>query len=970
MSGQPFRLLRQERIGALNLTVEEYLHEVTEARHFHLAAQDDNNAFLVAFLTVPQDSTGVAHILEHTALCGSEHYPVRDPFFLMLRRSLNTFMNAMTAADWTAYPFASCNRKDFNNLLDVYLDAAFFPKLAELDFLQEGHRVEFSDPEDPDAPLEFKGVVYNEMKGAMSSPVSTLWQALSASLYPTTTYHHNSGGDPRHIPDLTWEQLTAFHARHYHPSNAVFFTYGNIPAAEHQARIQDKALSRFEHLPVDFSIPDEQRYQEPVTVETDYAVDPAEGTERKTHIVLGWLLGKMTDIDAALAANFLGQLLLDNSASPLRKALETTDLGDSPSPLCGVEDSMHEMLFACGLEGSDPQHAEATEQLILDVLRDVAEQGVPREMADAVLHQLELSRREVGGDRFPYGLQLMFNALPVAIHGGDAVEALAIDAAIEQLRAKLDDPAFIPGLVRDLLLDNPHRVRLTMRPDPELARRQEQSEQERLNAMRQALAQQGRERIIEQAKALEARQALEDDPEILPRVGIEDVAPELRIPEGHAEPIAGIPATWFDRPTNGLVYQQVVVDLPALESELEDLLPLYAACLPEVGSAGRDYLHTQALQAAVTGGVGASANIATRVEDIAGTDGRFVISGKALVRNHGALSQLLLETLTQPRFDELERLQELVAQIRIADENSITGQGHGYAMSAASAGMSPSARLHHRWSGLEGIRFIKALDDGLEDEANLKTFAERLAQIAQRVAAAPRQLLVVSEADCQEEIAVVMAQQWRSAPAVAELPPMRPNGGVGQLVRQGWSTSTQVNFCAKAYPAVPAEHPDAPALAVLGGFLRNGYLHTAIREKGGAYGSGAGYDSDAGAFRFFSYRDPRLKETLADFDRSVTWLHDHKHPERTLEEAILGVISSIDKPGSPAGEAKSAFHAALSGRTPEFRRAQRARVLEVTLDDLRRVGATYLKPEQASIAVVSNSERLAAAGLELEMQHV
>ncbi len=235
MSHPAFSLLRQVRINNLNLEVQEYHHLVTGARHLHLAAEDDNNAFLVAFLTVPQDSTGVAHILEHTSLCGSQRYPVRDPFFLMTRRSLNTFMNAFTASDWTAYPFASQNVKDFHNLLQVYLDAVFFPKLEEIDFAQEGCRIEFVTPDDPQSPLIYKGIVFNEMKGAMSAPINMLWHHLHHHLFPTTTYHYNSGGNPLEIPKLTHAQLKAFHATHYHPSNAIFMTYGNRPAESQQA---------------------------------------------------------------------------------------------------------------------------------------------------------------------------------------------------------------------------------------------------------------------------------------------------------------------------------------------------------------------------------------------------------------------------------------------------------------------------------------------------------------------------------------------------------------------------------------------------------------------------------------------------------------------------------------------------------------------------------------------------------------
>ncbi len=962
----PFEKLRSEPVAALNLTVEEYRHRVTGARHFHLAANDDNNVFLVAFLTVPQDSTGVAHILEHTALCGSQQFPVRDPFFLMLRRSLNTFMNAMTASDWTAYPFASRNRKDFQNLLEVYLDAAFFPSLNELDFLQEGHRMEFDDAGDDDSDLVYKGVVFNEMKGAMSSPVSTLWQNLSSHLFPTTTYHHNSGGDPQAIPDLTWEQLKAFHSRHYHPSNAVFFTYGDIPAEQHQQQFESRVLSRFDRLDLDFSVPDEQRYSEPQAVIEPYALDPQESADRKSHLVVGWLLGPMTDIAASLRNHLLSQVLLDNSASPLRHALETSDLGDSPSPLCGLDDSSKEMMFACGLEGCDADDAEKIEQLILDTLRRVAEQGVPQEQVEAMLHQLELSRREVGGDRYPYGLQLVFNALPMAIHGGDAVAALALDSAIDQLREEIADPGFVPRLVRELLLDNPHRVRLSMVPDETLAEQQEQRERQKLQQVKAALDEQGRQRLIDQAAALAARQAEEDDPELLPKVGLEDVATDLVIPESYSEPVAGMAATWFDRPTNGLVYQQVVIDLPPLSEQELDLLPNLAACLTEVGSGGRDYLQTQMTQAAVTGGISASARLGARLGGNQDIRGLFVLSGKSLARNQGELAQLLEETLTSSRFDEQERLRELIAQMRVAEENSITGQGHSLAMTAASAGIGASAAMAHRWNGLEGIRQIKKLDHSLNESAALQKMAEQMQALLDKLLRAPRQLLVIGEEDYHTEMAVKLAESWQGKSVdgdqpLLQLPP------VELQLQQAWTTNTQVNFCARAYPTVPAGHADSAALSVLGGFLRNNFLHTAIREKGGAYGSGAGYDSDSGAFRFFSYRDPRFAETLKDFDQSVVWLLEHRHDPRLLEEAILGAISRIDQPGSPAGEAKKAFFAELYGHTAAHRREHRQRVLAVTLEDLRRVAETWLLPQRASTAVVTNQQLLESAGLELEI---
>ena len=339
-----FELARKVTIESLGLEVQEYLHLATGARHLHMATDSDENVFMVALKTVPEDSTGVAHILEHTVLCGSEKYPVRDPFFMMLRRSLNTFMNAFTSSDWTAYPFATQNPKDFDNLLSVYLDAVFFSRLDPLDFAQEGHRIELAN-EDPDAPLVYKGVVFNEMKGAMSSVSSVLWDRLCFELFPTSTYHHNSGGDPEAIPDLSYDQLMAFYKGHYHPSNAILLTFGNLPVSQHHDVFEREALGRFEKSNEQIEVGLEVPFSEPRRAAHCYALEDTD-TADKTHLIMGWKLGESSDLDTLLEAQLLSSVLMENSASPLMQWLETNDLGAAPSPLCGLEDSMREMVFA------------------------------------------------------------------------------------------------------------------------------------------------------------------------------------------------------------------------------------------------------------------------------------------------------------------------------------------------------------------------------------------------------------------------------------------------------------------------------------------------------------------------------------------------------------------------------------------------------------------------------------------------
>ena len=959
-----FELLRSQHIPSLKIHYQEYRHKVTGAQHIHLASDNKENVFLVALRTVPEDSTGVAHILEHTALCGSEKYPVRDPFFMMIRRSLNTFMNAFTSSDWTAYPFASQNKKDFNNLLSVYLDSVFFSRLDPLDFAQEGHRLEFSDAEDSNSELTFKGVVYNEMKGAMSSVNSTLWQTMSKHLCPTSTYHYNSGGDPTDIPDLTYEQFKAFYDVHYHPSNAIFITFGDIPAIEHQAQFEENALSRFDRLDCHIEVNNERRYDRPQYVEEAYAFDEPEGTDNQSHIVLSWLLGDATNLEATMCARLLSSVLLDNSGSPLQQALETTDLGTSPSPMCGLEDSQKELIFACGVEGSNPENADAVEALILSVLQNVADNGLPQEQVEASLHQLELSQREVSGGGYPYGLQLILTALTSATHRGDPVSLLNLDPVLAKLKEDIKDPAFIMGLARDLLLNNQHRLRLVMKPDTDLGKAKEQQEKARLTEIQQGLSEERKQQIVDEAIALKQRQEMEENLDILPKVGIEDVPSDIFYAEKHSTSHSPVALTSYNAGTNGIVYQQVIMAMPDLTSQEMDLLPLYSTCATEMGVGDKDYMATQLWHSSVVGSYSASANVRADKDDLEKLHGNISFSAKGLASNQSAMTDLMQQSIEQTRFDELPRLRELVAQIRSYRESSIVGNGHVMAMVAAASGMSANGHLSQRWGGLTGLSLLKSLDNSLDEHDQLAALASQLKGIHAKVLQQPRQYLLVAENERLEAFAAQMqsgfSHQNQTPFTVSNLIQYQPSL---TPVNHCWTANTQVSFCARAYPTVAAGHADAAPLIVLGGVLRNGFLYRAIREQGGAYGGGASQDNQSGAFRFFSYRDPRIEGTLTDFDQSIAWVLEQSIGNDKIEEAVLGVIGSLDKPSSPAGEAMQAFHSELNGRNKASAMAFRARVLAVTEDDLKRVADHYLRPEFAQTAVITNTDLATTTGL-------
>ena len=462
-----FILEKKKFIPLLNLEAQIFNEDKFNCQHIHLASESNENVFMVAFRTVPQDSKGIAHILEHTALCGSKNFPVRDPFFMMIRRSLNTFMNAFTSSDWTAYPFATMNKKDYFNLLDVYLDSAFFPNLDSLDFAQEGHRLELGQ----DNMLEIKGVVYNEMKGAMSSIPSQLWHGMSKHLYPDSTYKYNSGGNPEDILELSHQELVNFHKKHYHPSNATFFTFGDMKPDDIQQVIAKNVFQNFEPSLEKIEVKNETRIASPIQRTDVY--NPLPGDDENHHVVLSWLLNESHNPIELLETILLSNILLDNSASPLRNALENSDLGIAPSPLTGIETSHKEIVFAAGLEGVSAGNQSKVEKLILDTLNNLVDEGISKSVIDSSMHQLEIKQREISGSGMPFGLELMLSCLPACIHRDNPLEILDLDDSFIKLKKNLKTNQYIEKLIQKHLLNNPHRLNYELKPESGLNEKKE-----------------------------------------------------------------------------------------------------------------------------------------------------------------------------------------------------------------------------------------------------------------------------------------------------------------------------------------------------------------------------------------------------------------------------------------------------------------------------------------------------------------
>ena len=925
-----FNLEDQKYIKLLDLNAQIYTESNFNCKHIHLDSKSDEKVFMVAFRTIPEDSTGVAHILEHTALCGSKKYPVRDPFFMMIRRSLNTFMNAFTSSDWTAYPFATQNDKDFNNLLSVYLDSSFFPNLDELDFLQEGHRLEFSESNNVDSDLEIKGVVFNEMKGAMSSITSQLWHGLSKHLYNSSTYKHNSGGNPENIIDLTHDYLVEFHKKHYHPSNATFFTFGNVDPTEIQEFINENVLKSFQPSSETISVKNENRISEPKTI-TEY-YNPMPEDENNHHVVLSWLLGESHNPVELLESYLVSNILLDNSASPLRKTLENTDLGKSLSPLTGLEADHKELVFAAGLEGVDSNKQLEVEELILNCLKNVVSNGISEELVQSSLHQLEIKQREITGSGMPYGLQIMLGCLPACLHNDDPLKVLDLDASFDVIKNNLKKENYIENLIEKKIINNQHRVNYCLAPDIEFNSKKEMEIQAKIDQKSKNLSVDDKEKIIELTKNLKARQEKSDNPEILPKVTKADIPKSREYAKSQSFKNDN-KNFYYNVGTNGITYHSIILPCDPLTKEEFKIASLFTNTLTDVGIGDKSYEDVQKMQSAVTGGISASFTLIPDDNQSTHSLG-LKITSKSLEDNEKKMQDLMIETAKNSNFSDKNRIKDMLNFISSDNEKSLIQNGHILSMSNAAAQINNISATNDFVSGINFITNTNKLSKNIETESNLDKYIQLLNGIKNKIDSNPSYSFTASSLDIDHSNINFEFDDKDTNFSVQNYFDIQEES-------IGWITGAQVTYCAEAFPTVDFFHKDAPALSVLGAVLRNGYLHSAIREKGGAYGSGAMQDSNNKVFKFFSYRDPRCSETFEEFQKSREWSLKNITQEQ-LDEGILGIISSIDKPLSPFGEAMSDFSMNLDKKDLEARLRIRSLVKSCSLDDLVNVSQKYL----------------------------
>ena len=993
-----FELLRDETIPELNTRARLWRHMRTGAQLLSLQNDDENKVFGISFRTPPTDSTGLPHILEHVVLAGSRKYPLKDPFFELVKGSLASFVNAMTYPDKTIYPAASTNLQDFYNLLDVYVDAVFHPLLSPEKLAQEGWHYEL---EAADAPLTYKGVVFNEMKGAYSSPDNLLGRYSQQAIFPDTTYGVDSGGDPAFIPDLTYEQFKHFHETYYHPSNALIFFYGDDDPQERLRRMDDY-LSEFEAIEVDSAITTQMPFTAPQVARFPYGTDAEQADDDeqpKAFIEVNWLLPEYEDAALVMALEILGYALLSTPASPLRKALIDSGLGEDV--LGGLSNYTRQMTFSAGLKGVAPADADRVEPLILETLETLARDGFDPDMIGASVNTIEFALRENNTGRYPRGLALLVRALDTWLHDRDPLAPLAFEAPLAAVKARLaTEPAYPQWLIRRYLLDNPHRVTVILEPDPELNQRLEEAERARLAKERTAMSDGDVAAVIANARTLQEQQNLPDPPEVLamlPSLKRSDLEPRHKPIPLALDAMNGARVVYHDLFTNGIVYLDLGLDLQALPAELLPYAGLFGQALLEMGTHTEDFVKLSQRIGRTTGGIYPTTLIAPILEEmtndelrttssdgVAVNDAAFVarnsplvaylmLRGKATPERTPELLGILSDVLLSARLDNRERFRQIVLEAKIGAESGLAPAGHQVTNTRLRGHFHPAYRVEELVNGVENLLFLRRLAERIDSDwpgvlADLEAVRGYLVNRAGMIAN-----VTLDEAN-YAAFAPQLADFFGGLPGESPRPLRFSENlrGLPALPRhEGLTFPAQVNYVGKGADLYRLGYRLDGSIAVINNLLRTGYLLQKIRIQGGAYGAFCTFSPISGVYTYLSYRDPNLTGTLDVYDATAGYLRGLELSDDELTRSIIGAVGAIDAYQLPDAKGYTSLTRYLVGETDERLQQFRDEVLGTTTADFHALADVLAAVEDAGDMVVLGSrEAVEESGLGLAVTKV
>ncbi len=964
-----FKLIKKQNIAEMKSLVSLYRHNKTGAQLLSVVNDDENKVFSMNFRTPPVDSTGMPHILEHSVLGGSEKYPVKEPFVELVKGSLATFVNAMTYPDKTVYPVASQNIQDFYNLIDVYVDAVLHPLITEETLMQEGWHYELNDLKEP---LTYKGVVFNEMKGVYSDPDSLLETAVYQSLFPKHIYGHDYGGDPRVIPELTYKNFVKFHKTLYHPSNSFIFFYGNDDP-DARLKLMNGYLSGYKASKVKSKIPELKPFKKPRVVEIPYQVDADADLSKKHYITINWVLPDKSDAVLAFSMNILGHILIGTSASPLRKALIDSGLGEDLAG-GGMETSIRENIFSTGLKGIHAEDGEKVEQLIFDTLEKLAREGIDPDTIAASINTTEFRLRENNTGGFPRGLSAMLRAMTTWLYDDSPFKLLAFEKPFGKMKEKLaKDKFYFEKLIRKYLLNNPYRSILRLTPDPELGQRIEADEKARLAKAQKKMSAKKLNQVLEETRLLKEHQEMPNSPEALatlPMLKLEDLDKQNKYLPLEVIDYAGVNILYHDLFTNGILYFDIGFDMRALPQDLLPMMSIFGRALMQLGTQTEDYVKLSQRIGKSTGGIHtatvSSAGVGSHENVI-----KFFVSGKSTADKSSALLEIIKDILLTVNFDNRERFKQIVLESKSGLESGLVPSGHAFAHRRLHSQFTETGWVSEQIGGVDALFFLRNLADEIESN-----WAGVLAKLeAVRDTLVTRSGMICNVTLDSDNVKKFTAHLHDFIQALPDKPVSHPAWNFEPtLNKEGLAIPAQVNYVGKAMNLYKAGFEMDGSSEVVMNFLRLSYLWDKIRVQGGAYGAFCTFDDLTGVFAYLSYRDPNLAETLEHYNAAAGFLKNldsNSLSEQELTKNIIGVIGDMDSYQLPDAKGYTSMMRYLIGRTDEMRQKRRDEILSTNGEDFISFGEALEKAaKEEAIAVIGSQSAIEGANIGLKMTKV
>ncbi len=924
-----FRLINRRTIKELAADTFEFIHVKTGAKLFYIAADDDNKVFYIGFRTPPVDDTGVTHIIEHSVLCGSKKYPLKEPFVELVKGSLNTFLNAMTYPDKTVYPIASRNAKDFRNLEDVYLDAVFNPNIYSTPeiLMQEGWHYEIDkSPE----PLRYSGVVYNEMKGALSSPDSILGSKINQLLYPDNCYHFESGGDPEAIPQLTHDMFIDFHKKYYHPSNSYIYLYGDVDIAEQLAYLDGEYLSKYERLEIDSAIKKQPPFSEMKRGEDFYPIGEEDAAGEKTFLSLNFVVGETLDLKKILAMNILEHALLISSAAPLRKALIDAHIGKDVDS--SFDEDYLQPNFGIIINGSEAARADEFYRLTMSTLKDLAENGIDRSLLQASINSFEFGLREADFGATPRGLVYGLRIFKSWLYDGDPNLHLQYEDALEEIKAGLDNRYF-EQLIEECLINNPHCGLFVLKPSKDIAREREEKQQFKLEQEKALMSNAELVDTIRTARRLKERQAAPETPEALetiPLLKLEDIRKDAEILPLKFRDLDGTRILDSCIETSGIIYLNLYFDASRVPQSKQFQALLLTTLLGEVDTKDHSYEEIAKLTDTHLGGIGMG--LAAYVKN--GKPDSFLpklkVSVKALASKLPEMADLLIEILTESIFVNKKRIRELIEETQMNIELGVQRAGQHVVTLRLSSYLSTAGAYVNQ--GL--LPYNKFLKELLADFDNrFDDLVDDLYDVMTRLVNKNGLIVgVTANDDIYKQFVPQLSRFLKSLPT-DEFKPEHYHYPL-KAKNEGFMSQSRVQYVGKGANFIDLGFEYTGALSVLETIMRYEYLWTLIRVQGGAYGAFVSF-TRSGGMHFCSYRDPNLERTIEVFDKTAEFLKTFEVSEREMLKYIIGTVSKLDHPLTPSMKGNAAADLYIRGITLDDRQKSRDEVLSTRQETIR-----------------------------------